>query len=215
MRTILLSSLALALVGCSPPAADTGESDQAPQSATASASPPETAAPPPEASPPTPADNGASAVAQAPYNNVPANVSVSVPRSDMHAGTFGLREVARVCGEVPKEHNFAAVPTFIVQLYPDNGPPPRGVGEVTDVTFDSKELVGGVTTSSKFHLSLSLQSTAIGSPYALVLDTSQPNMSGVAKLRTLGPGKLELVVDGTNDRGEVVTMTLICGPKES
>ena len=131
MRTILLSSLALALVGCSPPAADTGESDQAPQSATASASPPETAAPPPEASPPTPADNGASAVAQAPYNNVPANVSVSVPRSDMHAGTFGLREVARVCGEVPKEHNFAAVPTFIVQLYPDNGPPPRGAGNAS------------------------------------------------------------------------------------
>src|SRR5690242_7364641 len=107
MRTILLSSLAIALVGCAPSASDaSGESDQTAQSASAPA--------PPEAAPPAPADNGPSPVAGEPYNVVPANVSVQVPKSDMHAGTFALREVARVCGEVPADHNFAGVPTFIV-----------------------------------------------------------------------------------------------------
>src|SRR5262245_53910845 len=118
MRTLLLSSIALTLVGCSPPASDTSESGQTDASATAAAAPPETSAPTPEAAPP-PADSGSGGVAQAPYNVVPANVVVHVPKSDMHAGTFSLREVARVCGEVPADHNFAGVPSFIVQLYPD------------------------------------------------------------------------------------------------
>jgi len=210
MRTILLSSLALALVGCSPPASNTiDESDQTTQSVSAPA--------PSEPSPPASADGGSSAVAQVaqePFNDVPANVSVLISQSQVHNGNFGLTGVARVCGEVPKELNFSGVPAFIVQFFPDT-PPARGPGEATDVTFDSKELVGGITSTSKFFLSLTVQSTAIGSPYALVLDTSQPKMSGNAKLTLPGPGTLQLRVDGTNDRGETVLMTLTCGPKKS
>jgi hypothetical protein len=214
MRTIVLSSIALALVGCSPSASDTnGEAEQTAQSATAPA-PPEPP-PAPEASAPPTADGGSNAVAQEPFNNVPAGVNVIISRSDVHSGTFGLMGIARVCGEMPKELNFSGVPAFVVQFYPDNGPPARGPGEVTDVTFDSKELVGDTALSSKFFLSLTLQSITIGTPYALVLDTSQPNMSGEAKLSMLGPGNLELAVDGINDRGEVVAMTLTCGPKEN
>jgi len=211
MRTILLSSLALALVGCAPPASNTiSEPDQTTESASAPA--------PSEASPPASADGGSSAVAQVaqePFNEVPANVSVLISQSQVHNGNFGLSGVARVCGEVPKELNFSAVPAFIVQFFPDTGPPARGPGEATDVTFDSKELVGGITSTSKFFLSLTVQSTAIGSPYALVLDTSQPKMSGNVKLTMPGPGTLQLRVDGTNDRGEIVLMTLTCGPKKS
>lgn len=154
------------------------------------------------------------AIAQEPFNERPANVSVAISQSRLHLGNFSMRGVARVCGEVPKELNFSGLPAFIVQLYPDNGPPSRGPGEVTDVTFDSKELVGGVTTASKFHLSLSVQSTAIGSPSALVLDTSQPNMSGNAKLTEPSPGTLQLTVDGANNEGEIVRFTLTCEPRE-
>jgi len=154
------------------------------------------------------------AVAQEAFNERPATVSVLISQSRVHPGNFSLRGVARTCGEVPKELNFSGLPAFLVQFYPDNGPPSRGPGEVTDVTFDSKELVGGVTTTGKFRLSLSVQSTAIGSPFALVLDTSQPKMSGNAKLTEPSPGTLELTVDGVNNDGEVVLLTLTCGPRE-
>lgn len=220
MRTILLSSIGLVLAGCSPPAPE-AEADQTAQSTTATAPSPEAtapvaeaSAPPPGASAPTPTDSGSGGVAEEPFNNVPAGVTVFIAESNMHGGNFGLRGVARVCGEMPKELNFAGVPAFGVEFYPDV-PPARGGGEVTNVTFSSKELVGGVTESGKFFLSLTLQSTAIGSPYALVLDTSQPNMGGKAKLTTLGRGQLALAVDGKNERGEIVSMTLTCGPKES
>ena len=157
----------------------------------------------------------AAQVAPEPFNERPANVSVVISSSHLHNGSFGLSEVARVCGEMPKELNFAGVPTFVVQLYPDQGPPARGAGEVTDVTFDSKELVGGVAESTKFFLSLSLQSTAIGSPSALVLDTSQPKMTGKATLKTLSAGAIELRVEGLNNEGEIVLMTLTCATRKS
>src|SRR5262245_8615297 len=134
MRTILLLSLALALVGCSPPASDTiTESDETTQPASAPA--------PSEVSTPAAADDDSSTaaqVAQNPFNEVPANVSVLISQSQVHNGNFGLSGVARVCGEVPKERNFSGVPAFIVQFFPDTGPPARGSGEATDVTFDSK-----------------------------------------------------------------------------
>jgi hypothetical protein len=141
------------------------------------------------------------------FNERPAAVTVTITRSDIHPGTFHLKEVARVCGEVPKDQNFSGKASFIVQLYPDSGE-----GEVTDVTFASNELVGGVTTSARFHLSVSVRSAAIGRPYPLVLDTEQPNMSGTATLTTV-KGTQTLKIDGVNDRKEVIDLTLTCSPR--
>jgi hypothetical protein len=206
MRTILLSSVALVLAGCSPPAADSGGgSEQTAQSTTESTPSPEASAPvaeasapPQETSAPPTADPGSGGAAEESFNNVPAAVTVFIAESRIHGGNFGLKGTARICGEVPKELNFAGVPAFGVEFYPDTLPG-RGSGD---------------TESGKFFLSLTLQSTAIGSPYALVLDTSQPNMGGKAKLTTLGRGQIALAVDGKNERGEIVSMTLTCGPKE-
>jgi len=94
-----------------------------------------------------------------PYNNRPAVVHVVLSNSPhKYDGTYSLSEVARVCGEVPAEMNFAGVPAFGVTLYPGTGQ-----AEVNDVTFDSNEPVGGVTTSGIF-LSFIVQSPTRGSP---------------------------------------------------
>lgn len=146
---------------------------------------------------------------QHPFNERPADVTVIMSTSrKKYDGTYRLSEVARVCGEVPKELNFAGVPSFLVQLYPDSGQ-----GEVQDVTFSSNELVGGVTTSTKFHLSVLVKSPVIGAPAAYVLDTKQPKMTGTARLTYPKPGTVQLKVDGVNDRGETVDLTLVCKPR--
>lgn len=147
---------------------------------------------------------------QHPFNERPADVTVVMSTSrKKYDGTYRLADIARVCGEVPKDLNFAGVPSFIVQLYPDNGQ-----GEVQDVTFGSTELVGGVTATAKFHLSVVVKSPAIGAPPAYVLDTKQPKMTGTAKLTYPKPGTVQLKVDGVNDRGETVDLTLICRPRK-
>jgi len=142
------------------------------------------------------------------FNERPASVVVVMSTSRTYAGTYRLREVARVCGEVPKELNFAGVPIFSVQMYPENG-----AGEVMDVTFDSPGLVGGVVATGKFRLSVVVQSPAIGRPPAYVLDTSQPKMKGMATLTAPAKGTLTLKVDGVNVTGETIDLTLTCAPR--
>jgi hypothetical protein len=142
---------------------------------------------------------------ETPFNERPADAAVTITDSHLYEGSFQLSTTARVCGEVPAELNFAGVPVFSVLFYPDNG-----VGEIRDISFDSKELVGGVTTSSVFFLSVGVQSPAIGSPQAYVLDTSRPNMSGTATLEFPEPGELTLVINGTNDMGETIRLSLVC-----
>lgn len=149
-----------------------------------------------------------SAVAAQSFNERPASVVVVMSNSRTYAGTYRLTEVARVCGEVPREMNFAGVPSFIVQLYPDSGS-----GEVTDVTFGSPALVGGVTTTGQFNLSVNVESPKIGKPAACVLDTSRPKMKGTATLTTPAKGAVTLAVVGVNDLGETIDVKLTCGPR--
>jgi hypothetical protein len=144
-----------------------------------------------------------------PFNERPATAHVVMSTSNgKYDGSYSLNEVARVCGEVPAEMNFAGVPAFGVTLYPDSGE-----GELTDVTFDSKELVGGVTTSAIFFLSVHVKSPAIGSPSAYVLDTSNPKMHGTAELTYPEAGTLQLKVNGVNDQGQTVELSLTCMPR--
>jgi hypothetical protein len=146
---------------------------------------------------------------EAPFNALPADARVVISESTLYPGAFVLSTTARVCGEVPAELNFGGVPAFIVHFYPDDGQ-----GEIRDISFDSKELVGGVTTSSVFFLSVGVQSPAIGSPQAYVLDTSRPKMSGTAALEFPAPRELVLTIKGENDMGEDIDLVLHCGPKE-
>lgn len=144
----------------------------------------------------------------APFNERPAEASVVIENSSRYAGTFALSTLARVCGELPAELNFAGVPAFTVQFYPEDGQ-----GQVRDITFSSRELVGGVTTSSTFFLSAIVYSPAIGSPPAYVLDTSRPNNVGTATLGSPEPGLDELTVEGVNETGERIQLSLRCWPR--
>jgi hypothetical protein len=144
-----------------------------------------------------------------PFNERPAEAGIVMSTSNgKYDGSYESSLLARVCGEVPGELNFAGVPAFLVQYYPDDGQ-----GPITDITFDSKELVGGITQSSVFFLSVIVQSPTIGRPAAYVLNTAQPGMQGTATLAFPEPGTLELKVDGVNDRGETVRLSLRCLPK--
>jgi hypothetical protein len=142
------------------------------------------------------------------FNERPAEASVVIENSSRYQGVFTLSTLARVCGEVPAELNFAGVPAFVVHFYPETGQ-----GEIRDITFDSKELVGGVTTSSTFFLSAGVHSPSIGSPPAYVLDTSRPGVSGVAELTSPEPGTHELTIEGINEMGESIRLSLKCSSR--
>jgi len=59
------------------------------------------------------------AAQELPYNQRPADVRIVMSTSrGLYDGEYTFSQVAQVCGEVPKEMNFAGVPTFIVQ-FPD------------------------------------------------------------------------------------------------
>lgn len=151
-----------------------------------------------------------SQASQDPWIQRPTDVSIVMSTSrGKYDGSYTLSLPSSICGEVPKDRNFSGVAAFIVQFpYPD----PLD-HDISDVTFNSKVLVGGVTTTDKFYLSVSVQSPTIGRPAAYVLDTLQPKMTGTASLKTLSPGTVQLKVDGVNDRGETVNLTLVCKPK--
>jgi hypothetical protein len=143
-----------------------------------------------------------------PYNQRPADVTIMMSTSrGKYDGTYTASQLAQVCGEVPADRNFAGVLSFIVQF------PDADAGEVRDVTFGSKTLVKGVTTTSSFQLNVSLKSPKIGAPEVYVLDTAQPKMTGIASLATVSPGSIELRVKGVNDRGETIDLRMVCKPR--
>lgn len=145
---------------------------------------------------------------QAPFNERQAEATVVIENSNLYDGHFALSTLARVCGELPADMNFSGVPAYTVHFYPESGQ-----GAIRDITFDSKELVGGVSTSLIFFLSVGVQSPAIGSPPAYVLDTSRPGTSGEARLTVSEDGTHELNVDGVNDMKEKIRLNLKCRPR--
>jgi hypothetical protein len=160
-----------------------------------------------------PVGSGVSAAqSQHPSNERPADVRIEMSNSrKRYDGAYALTGIARVCGVLPAERNFAGVPAFAVHFYPD---PPTGKEAVMDVTFDSKELVGNVTVSQRFFLSVSLQSAAIGRPPAYVLDTARPGskVRGTATLLPAKPGVTVLKVEGADELGATINLTLTCTP---
>jgi hypothetical protein len=146
---------------------------------------------------------------QYPFNQRPTDVTVIMSTSrKKYDGTYTLSQTSLICGEVPKELNFSGEPAFLVQ-FPDGGD-----FEINDVTFNSKALVGGVTSTGTFHLNVSVKSKQIGHPAAYVLDTTRPENAGTATLTTPSAGTTKLKVDGVNDRGETVNLTVVCKPRQ-
>jgi hypothetical protein len=144
-----------------------------------------------------------------PYNQRPATVTVTLAKShNLYDGTFTATSVAAVCGVVPKDRNFIGEDAFIVQF------PDATDLEVQDVSFSSKELVGKVTTTTKFDFSVTVKSPRIGSPSAYRLDPSKPAVTGKATLNTTASGTHELAVEGVNELGATVTLKMTCSPRK-
>lgn len=136
----------------------------------------------------------------------PTDVTVIMSTSrGKYDGTYRLSQISRLCGELKADENMSGVPVFVVE-FPDDGD-----FEINDVTFSSKTLVAGVTTTDEFYLSVNLKSPKIGHPAACVLDTTRPKNTGRATLAVTG-GTVRLKVDGVNDRGETVDLTVVCKP---
>lgn len=84
-------------------------------------------------------------------------------------------------------------------------------GEVTAISFGSKELVRGVTTGSLFDLNVTVVTTNGGRPYAFKLHTAdkKPGESGTATL--VQKDKVTtLTVRGQNDMKETITLVVSC-----
>ena len=121
-------------------------------------------------------------------------------------GTFGATGVSGICGEIPKESSMTGTATFVIE-FPNDVP----TGTVTSVSFGSKQLVGGVTKTSKFMLNVSVKTANGGRPPAYVLDTETPKRghNGTATLTKKGRS-VTLSVTGSEDMGENITLKVTC-----
>lgn len=110
-----------------------------------------------------------------------------------------------MCGEVSPELSMTGERVLLVE-FPDDG-----ALEITNVSFSSKTMVGGVTATDTFHVSVGVQPKPGAGSSSYLLDTARPKNTGKATA-TLTAGTLRLTVVGTNDMGEGIDMTVVCHP---
>ena len=121
-------------------------------------------------------------------------------------GAFTASGVSGVCGVIPKEASLTGEAVFVIE-FPNDAP----TGTITSVSFGSKELVGGVTKSTVFRLSVGVLTAKGGRPPAYVLNTDSPNAkaSGIATLSE-AKGITTLQVTGHEVMGETINLTVVC-----
>ena len=86
--------------------------------------------------------------------------------------------------------------------------------EITDINFSADTLPVGKTTTS-FYIAISLKAKQGGRPPGYVVRANEPRFkeTGTATLTVKG-GTATLTVVGTNDMGETMNMTAVCGPQK-
>ena len=121
-------------------------------------------------------------------------------------GAFTASGVSGVCGVIPKEASPTGEAIFVIE-FPNDAP----TGTITSVSFGSKELVGGVTKSPVFRLSVGVLTAKGGRPPAYVLNTDSRNakVSGIAILSE-AKGVTTLSVTGQEVMGETINLTVVC-----
>ena len=121
-------------------------------------------------------------------------------------GAFTASGVSGICGVIPKEVMGEA--NFVIE-FPNDAP----TGTITSVAFGSKELVDGVTKSTRFRLSVAVLTAKGGRPPAYVLntDSARGKASGTAVLSE-AKGVTTLSVIGHEEMGETIDLTVVCSP---
>jgi len=133
--------------------------------------------------------------------------AIIVGSKGLYDGTFKSAGESNPCGEIPKMASLTGEDTFVIEFSGGDKP-----GEVTSISFGSKELVRGATKSSLFDLNISVVTANGGRPYAYKLHTAdkRPGESGQATLVQKGK-TTTLTVQGQNDMKETITLVVSCG----
>ena len=120
-------------------------------------------------------------------------------------GSFQMRGVAAICGEIPKQSSLTGEAVFVIEI---SDPP---TGTITTITFGSSQLVEGRATATSFRLSVGVSSPQIGQPPLYVLNTYPPGTrnTGSANL-TSAKGAITLAVVGVNDANERIQLSATC-----
>ena len=152
---------------------------------------------------------GTVALAQASLLQRPTAVSAVLLNSPkLYDGSYAGTGVSRMCGEVDPSQSFASAPSFIVEYPLDLS----NSVTITDVRFSSKALVGGVTETQRFHVSVTV-TRGTGRPPAYVVDTERTPASGSGKaVLTVTNGVAELSVIAQDPLGAELRLTVTCRP---
>ena len=134
----------------------------------------------------------------------PATINLDISGTPDSNGSYTSSGPARLCGDA--QINLTGnIRAFNFEF------PHDGDFEIVDVTFSADDLVAGSSTSS-FHLDVTVHAKSGGEPPATVVDTSNAGNSGSAQLSDSG-GTTTLTVTGSDDIGQTLHMVATCGPK--
>ena len=138
----------------------------------------------------------------------PTEVRLIMGNSRRYAGTYQAGGMSRICGYGPLRDMAGFVEGFTL-MFPDG----EDI-EIVDINFSADTLAAGSTTKS-FYISISLKAKQGGRPPGYVVRANEPRFkeTGTATLTVTG-GTATLRVVGTNDIGETMDMTAVCGPQQ-
>jgi hypothetical protein len=138
----------------------------------------------------------------------PVDIALTIGNSRTYAGSYRASGVSRGCGNMVLSMT-GQEQAFNVEF------PYEGDFEIVDLSFAADTLAAGAATD-KYYLSVSLKTKDGGRPPSFVLRTNEPRFkeTGKAKLAVNG-GTAQLGVEGRNDLGETLQMTVVCKPNRS
>lgn len=138
----------------------------------------------------------------------PVEIALTIGNSRTYAGSYRASGISRGCGNMVLSMT-GQEKAFNVEF------PYEGEFEIVDLSFAADTLAPG-TETDKYYLSVSLKTKDGGRPPSFVLRTKEPRFkeTGKATLAVNG-GTAQLAVEGRNDLGETLQMTVVCQPNRS
>ena len=126
---------------------------------------------------------------------------------NLYDGSFAATGISSICGEIPKFQSLTGTAVYVIEFPYD----PLPNATIQSIAFGSSKLVGGVTKTTVFRLSIAVVTANGGRPYAYVLNTDPvtPKNTGTATLTKKGK-VATLAVRGQNERGETIRLTVSC-----
>jgi hypothetical protein len=154
---------------------------------------------------------GARALAQPAIWQRPSSVAATIINSPtLYNGGYTGSLKSRICGETDPMYTGSHAFVFEYPVIDD----PNAIKGITDVRFSSAELISGVKTTAKFHVSITVSPSGVGgSPPAYVVDTTIPGRgTGSATLMMKG-AELEVNILAVDPLGQELRMKITCGAK--